>query len=81
MRVIKGDKVKILRGQHRGKSGKVEIVDVKNSRVAITGIDLQKIDGSKAARFIAASNCLIEELNLDDKKRIKKGVKNGKKSS
>ena len=64
-----GDKVKIMRGQFKGKTGKVERIDVKKTRVFITGIDVIKKDGSKTFFSFNPSNLLITELNLDDKKR------------
>jgi large subunit ribosomal protein L24 len=70
VRVITGDKVKVMRGKFKAKEGKVEMVDSKKSRVMITGIEISKKDGSKSRPFIHASNLLIIELNLDDKKRL-----------
>ncbi len=68
--VHKNDKVKILRGQFKGKSGNVERVDIKKSKVFITGIEGVKKDGTKTLYPITPSNIMITELNLDDKKRI-----------
>lgn len=68
----KGDKVKIVRGQFKGKSGKIEAVDVKTSKAHITGIEKIRRDGGKSFVPIAASNLIITELNLEDKKREKK---------
>lgn len=70
LRVITGDKVKIMRGQFKGKDGKVEKVDLKKSKVFVTKIGREKIDGSKTMYPLTASNLLIIELKLDDKKRI-----------
>ncbi|MFQ5474649.1 MAG: 50S ribosomal protein L24 [Candidatus Nanoarchaeia archaeon] len=78
--VIKGDKVKILRGQFRGKDGKVDSVDQKKTKVFITGIDLVKKDGSKAMHPINPSNLVILDMVLDDKKRMK-SENNGKTTS
>jgi large subunit ribosomal protein L24 len=64
-----GDKVKIMRGQFKGKTGKVERIDIKKTKVYITGIDIIKKDGSKTFFSFNPSNLLITELNLDDKKR------------
>ena len=69
----KGDKIKILRGNFRGKAGKVENIDLKNRRVSITGIDLVKKDGTKVLKQFHPSNLIINELNLDDKRRFKRG--------
>jgi len=47
LRVRVGDKVKVLRGQFKSKSGKVERIDTKKGRAFITGIESVKKDGSK----------------------------------
>jgi len=70
VRVISGDKVKVMIGKFKSKEGKVEMVNTKKSRVMISGIELSKKDGSKSRPLIHASNLLIIELNLDDKNRF-----------
>lgn len=70
IRVRTGDKVKILRGQFKGKTGKIERIDTKKCKAFITGIETIKKDGSKALYPVHSSNLLIIELNLSDKKRI-----------
>ena len=70
--VRKGDKVKILRGNFKGKTGKIERVDLKQSEVYVTGIEIIKKDGTKTQRPLHPSNLLITELNLEDKRRFKK---------
>ena len=72
IRAREGDKVKILRGQFKGKEGKIEKVDLKNTKLFITGIESVKKDGSKTKYPINPSNLMIIELNLSDKKRLKK---------
>jgi large subunit ribosomal protein L24 len=67
----KGDKVKIVRGQFKGKSGKIIRVDVKKTKIYIEGMDLLKKDGSKTLYPIHPSNTIITELVSDDRKRIK----------
>ena len=82
--VIKGDKVKIMRGSYKGKEGKVEQVNTKYNSIMVSGIEVTKKDGNKTKPLINASNVMIIELNLDDKNRVKKiklEEKNGKKSS
>ena len=88
--VRKGDKEKIMRGQHKGKTGKVERVDIKKTKIYVAGIDKTKKDGSKSFYPFQPSNLLITELVLDDKKRQvilqrnitpQKGTQNDKKSS
>ncbi len=67
-----GDKVKIMRGQFKGKTGKIERVNTKYSKVFVSGMDFTKKDGSKAFYPIHPSNLLITELNLSDRRRFKK---------
>lgn len=74
VRVKTGDKVKVLRGKFKAKEGKIESVELKKSKAVITGIEILKKDGSKSRPMIHASNLLIIELNMDDKKRMKKKV-------
>lgn len=69
--VRKGDNIKILRGEFKGKNGKIERVDLKKSRVIIEGIYRTKKDGTKISVYFNPSNLQIRNLNLDDKKRIK----------
>jgi large subunit ribosomal protein L24 len=64
-----GDKVKIVRGQFKGRENKVERLNVRKSRVYITGIERTKKDGSKSLQPLRPSNLIITELNLEDKKR------------
>jgi large subunit ribosomal protein L24 len=69
MPVRKGDKVKIVRGQFKGKSGKIVEVDLKKTKVFVEGIEISKKEGSKVRVSVNPSNLVITELNLDDKKR------------
>jgi len=66
----KNDTVKIMNGKFKKKTGKVSVVDLKNIRAAIEGIQITKKDGSKVNVYFKASNLMITELGLDDKKRI-----------
>ncbi len=65
----KGDKVKILRGQYKKKTGKVTRVLIKTQKVYIEGIETLKKDGSKVFVPIHPSNLMISELDLADKYR------------
>lgn len=69
--IKKGDKVKVLRGQFKGKVGKVTKIDLRNLKINLVGVDLMKKDGTKVPYPIHPSNIMINELNLDDKKRKK----------
>jgi len=70
--VKKGDTVKIMRGKFKGKSGKVNEIKLKLSKVLIEGINIKKRDGSSVNVKLQPSNLQITELNLDDKKRTQK---------
>ena len=66
----KGDNVKIMVGEFKGKSGKTDVIDKTRLRTSIEGINKTKKDGSKVAVWFNPSNLQIQELNLDDKKRL-----------
>jgi len=66
----KGDSVKILRGEFKKKTGKIGSVDLKKVRVAIEGIQRTKKEGTKVNVWFAPSNLQIQELYLEDKKRM-----------
>ena len=70
-----GDKVKVMRGDYKGKEGKVERVNLKSRRLYVTGIDRKKRDGSSSLYPFHPSNIQITELKTGDKKRIKKSTK------
>ena len=64
-----GDSVKIMRGKFKGKSGIVEKVNLKKSKVFIEGVQIEKADGTKAKVGIVPSNLMITSLELGDKLR------------
>lgn len=68
-RVKKGDRVKIMKGMFSEKTGKVERVNVVKSKVYVEGAEIQKKEGAKVKYPIPASNVMIVELDLTDKKR------------
>ena len=67
-----GDKVKIMKGQFKGVTGKVERVQMKRTRVYVAGAQITKRDGTKIYRPLDPSNLLIIDLILDDKRRAEK---------
>ena len=64
MPVVKGDKVKILRGTYKGKEGKVTEVYRKKWVIHVEGINRDKVNGSSAKVGIDASKVEIIELKL-----------------
>ena len=67
----KGDQVKIMQGGFKKHSGKIEKIELKMTRVYVSGAETTKKDGTKKMIAIHPSNIMIIELNLDDKLRQK----------
>jgi large subunit ribosomal protein L24 len=72
VQVKKGDKVRVMKGQYSKKEAKVDRIDLKRERVYLTGVEVVKKDGTKLPLTFIASNLMIIELNLADKKRKQK---------
>jgi large subunit ribosomal protein L24 len=68
--IRKGDVIKIMNGNHKGKTGKIEQLHVKKLKVRVEGIFNTKKDGSKVSLYLDPSNILVQELELSDQKRI-----------
>ena len=69
LRVIKGDTVRVMRGEYGGIEGKVDSVNTMTGTLAIEGIQREKVRGGNVKVRIHSSNVLITNLNLDDKRR------------
>ena len=70
--VVKGDTVKIMRGNFRGHEDKISKINVRDQTVEIEGVTLTTAKGTKIARPLHASKLLITKLNLTDKWRRQK---------
>ena len=68
-RVVKGDTVKVMRGQYKGTEGKVQSIFLKDEKITIDGVVVAKADGSEVPYPIHPSNVMITKLNLKDKLR------------
>lgn len=77
MRVVKGDSVMVVRGEYKGRGGKVEDVHTERGTLHIEGMQREKIRGGQVKVPIHASNVKITALNLEDKRRSNRlqGVK------
>jgi|TARA_Y100000310_G_scaffold159627_1_gene159238 large subunit ribosomal protein L24 len=64
-----GDKVKVLRGQYRKRTGNVTNINLKQTKIYVEGIENIRKDGTKSFYPIHPSNLQIIELNLQDKRR------------
>lgn len=66
LRVIKGDTIKVLRGEYSGIEGKVERVNTKRATLSIEGVQREKIRGGNVKVPIHSTNVQIVSLKLDD---------------
>ncbi|MCX8174213.1 MAG: 50S ribosomal protein L24 [Thermoplasmata archaeon] len=67
--VVKGDTVKVMRGQFKGTVEKVAKVDYKKLRLHIENVTVKKADGKLKPYPVHPSNVMIVKLNLTDPKR------------
>jgi large subunit ribosomal protein L24 len=70
--VVKGDTVRIMRGEYKGVEGKVEKINTNKGKLSIEGVQREKIKGGQVKVLIHASNVKISSLNMDDKYRKNK---------
>ena len=77
--VRKGDEVKIMRGKYKKKQGKINLVNLRDLKIAIEGIQITKKDGTKVNAMFHPSNVKIIVLNTDDQRRLKRINKEEKK--
>jgi len=68
-RVVKGDTVRVMRGEFKGIDGKVTQISTEKRGVAVEGIKREKLKGGNVDIYIHTSNVMITGLNLDDKWR------------
>lgn len=69
--IRKNDTVKIMVGENKGKEGKVVDVDLKKYRIYVEGVTVKKANGKEVFIPIHPSNCMITDLHLDDRFRLK----------
>ncbi len=67
--VRKGDTVRVMRGDDKGKEGKVRSVDLKRERITVEGVVVARSDLSEVPRSIHPSNVMITKIDLKDKLR------------
>jgi large subunit ribosomal protein L24 len=70
--VVKGDTVKVMRGNYRGHEDKISKVNVRDQTVEIEGVTITTAKGTKIAKPLHASTLLITKLNVTDKWRRQK---------
>ncbi|MBI4394531.1 MAG: 50S ribosomal protein L24 [Euryarchaeota archaeon] len=72
MPLVKGDTVKVARGDFRGHVGKVIGVNHTTMKVTVDGVTVAKADGTQKPKPVEPSNLLITKLLLTDKLRREK---------
>lgn len=71
-RIVKGDSVKVMRGEYKGVEGKVERINTELGTLNIEGVQREKIRGGQVKVPIHASKVMLINLKLDDKYRAGK---------
>ncbi len=79
--IRRGDEVKILRGEFKGKVGKVSKVDLKKLKVYVEGVTRKRTVGTEVQVPIHPSNLMIINLELSDKRRLLILERSSKKAS
>ncbi len=71
----KGDKVKVVRGEFRGREGKISEVDLRRMRLFVEGLVHKKQGGKEVPAAIHPSNCILVEYQEPKHKMKKKRQK------
>ncbi|PIN93538.1 50S ribosomal protein L24 [Candidatus Pacearchaeota archaeon CG10_big_fil_rev_8_21_14_0_10_31_24] len=66
----KGDEVLVMRGSSKKKKAKITEINLKNSKVALEGIQRSKKDGTKISIFFNPRALQVVTLVTDDKERL-----------
>ena len=72
LRVVKGDTVKLTRGDSIGEEGVVDAVNTVRAKIVVHGVSSTKADGTEVPRLVDPSKVEITKLNLNDKRREQK---------
>jgi len=65
-----GDIVKVMRGDNKGKEGKVAAVNLTSMTITVDGVSVTKSDGTEVPRPVQPSNVMITKLETKDEKRL-----------
>lgn len=65
-----GDTVRVLRGDHKGKEGKVAGINLKKMTITVDGVSVSKSDGTEVPRPLHPSNVMITKLETKDERRL-----------
>lgn len=70
--VVRGDTVKVVRGEFKNHVDKVREVYPKKQLIEVEGVVTTKVDGSKVPRPVHPSNVIITKMNFTDTWRREK---------
>jgi len=70
LRVRVGDTVKVLRGTHKGKEGKVERIEMRRCRVIIDKVEVKKLQGRRRQVPVACRPTCSSRASANDKRRL-----------
>jgi large subunit ribosomal protein L24 len=59
-----------MRGDHKGKEGKVAAVNLTGMTVTVDGVSVTKSDGTEVPRPVQPSNLMIMKLETKDDMRL-----------
>ncbi len=65
----KGDSVKIMRGSHKGKGGKIAKVSYNNIRIYIEGISRKNAKGTEKLVAFHPSHLVLTDLNMSEERK------------
>jgi large subunit ribosomal protein L24 len=77
--VRKGDTVKIVRGENKGKEGKIVSVNTADGRIFIEKIVVRRSNGKEKPLPLQPSNVIVIDLERTDRKRFKAVSKSAEK--
>ena len=69
--VRKGDEVKVVRGDFKGKIGKISEVNLKKIKIYVEGLKRKKVSGEESRVPIHPSNLIIINPVMEDPRRNK----------
>jgi len=69
LEVRKGDKVKVLTGKFKGVEGEIMNINLSESKVYVDKVVSKKRDGTEVIKAIPASNLMLIDIDIRDRKR------------
>lgn len=67
--IRKGDTVKVMAGDNKGKTGKVQEVNLKTGKIFVEGVTRKNAKNKELPIPIYASNLYLTDLDLTDEQR------------